>query len=221
MTKKNLSDEVQRSLDDLRHIRRLVDESQKNRLFINISRSIGGYFRLMGWVTLIVGVGLQLIMSYAPETIAGLSRAAVLWIIGGLALLFLVVLKNLAVARAGRRYGFTLGRVFDEIFQSDYLRLVPAALLVALGAVLLGRAGETHYLLGFISAGAAVMMIAFTSIVRLRWMLILGLSAFILSLPATFLFPEYPFYKIAVCWGVPLIACQLFPGRDTEDEETK
>lgn len=206
MNQRQLPRDVRESIEDLRHIRRLVDKSGKSALFRKVSHEISHLFLIMGIAAVVIGVGMQLILDYAPPVIAGLEKPTVLWIVGGLAIAVFTAIKSLGIARAARREGYSLFGVIGQMMRADYLRLVPFAVVGALGTVLLARGGQGDYIFGFLSAAAAAMLIAFTSIVRLRSVLVLGVSALILALPATFLLHDYPFYKIAVCWGLPLIA---------------
>lgn len=205
----DLPADIRRSLEDLRHLRRLVDEGGNSALFRQVSRSISGLFLLMGVASIVIGVGMQLIYDYAPAVIAGLQKSTVLWIVGLLALAVFTTLKSIGIARAAHKEGYSLLGVIGRMLRGEYLRLLPFAVVAALGAVLLARSGLERYLFGFLSAAAAAMLVGFTTIVRLRSLLVLGLCILALSLPATFVLHGYPFYKIAACWGLPLVVFGL------------
>jgi len=194
--------EVREALEDLRRIREVIDESEETHPLRLVMRPLMLFAALMGPPVIAFGMAAEWIVDRG-EPLFGLSPAAVIWIIAGVTVLIATVAKSMIIASTSRRAGYDVTHIYRALFSRDWVRLVlPTFVLTLLASTTLAAAGEASAILGVVTVGVGGIWISYGTIFPLRELSGLGMVLMALGVAATFLFPEWTFYKLAAIWGV-------------------
>ncbi len=213
--------DAKQAIEDLRRIRKLVENTRVSAFIKHLISTLRPLMALLGVLLAAALVGMQLLLDLGPATILGMGKTTALWVIGAVITVLMAAGKTIAFGIIGRREGYSLGRVIAELYTGDYFKVALLWIPVgAAGAAALILTGAGEATVGFISAclAGAIASVGLT-VIPIRNFVVLGLGALVLGIAAMFLLPGYPFLKIAVIWGLPLIAAGLVKpgGADTRD----
>ena len=199
-------EELASAIEDLHRIRQAMDAAQAVHPLRLIVRPWLGYAPVLGLVIMAFGVGAQLLLERGGASVLGVAPSTIVGTLGVALLLVAWVAKLWVIGRASQRAGFGLVDVLVATFDTDYLRiLVPGGLTIWLGAAALGHVGGHEMVLGFAIAGVGALMIPLASAQGLWELAPIGGLMFALGAAAMVLIPQWPFYTLAVSWGLALV----------------
>lgn len=212
--------EIQAALEDVRRIRTLVQRGQDSRPLWLVMKPLYVFAIVAGPVVAAFAIGAQLIVDHPASRLAGLTKPALLGIMGGLLVALSAGLKSLIAAAVSRREGLELSRVLREVFSRHYFRTaLPIITLTAAAAASLHQGAQDQAIAGLVSAAFGALLITAPLVVPVRGATAAGLFALLGGVTAMFVLPAYPFYKVAVIWGVALSAVGIMGRRQPDPDE--
>ncbi len=203
--------DLQDAIEDIRLIRELVDRTRGSHPIRQILRPHLNFFMIIGPIMAIYGIGSQLILDAANVIILGLPKNIILLIIGGITALLLSILK---VALFSPIFGFDAHeyiRNWRKVVTVDYFRIVlPISSLAGAACLIAIITGNPHQIVGLITAAIGAIWIAMPLALPLPEISRGGVFLLITGIIAIFVWPEYPFFKLAAIWGLGFVGIGFF-----------
>jgi len=202
--------DLRTALEDVHRIRELVDRTRGSHPIRQILRPLLIMSIIIGPIMAIYGIASQLILDAARVTIWGMSKTTFLWIMGGAMGLLIGSLKTMLPFATLPRGDQEYSRILKKIFTLDYGRIILPILSLAGAACLLAiQAGSPHQVFGLVTAAIGAIWIAAPLAFPLPEVSRGGVFLLIGGIVALFVWPEYPFFKLAAIWGLALVGIGL------------
>ncbi len=206
------TEDLQAALKDIRLIRELVDRTRESHPIRLILRPHLNLFIISGPIMAIYGIGSQLILDAAEVTIWGLPKNILLLIMGGMtALLFGVLHAVLLYPIFKKKGAHEYFRIIRKGYYVDYSRIVlPISSLAGAACLIAVLPGNPHQIVGLVTAAVGAIWIAMPLALPLPEISRGGVFFLITGIIAIFVWPEYPFFKLAAIWGLGLVGIGFF-----------
>lgn len=221
MTTKSLPEELEQALEDVRQVRRTVDRLRSSHPVREMLRPMSRFGFWLMPVFVAYGVGMQWLLDSSVEKCWGLSKHG--WIT--LATVAFILLSGLAkfliLRQTYEQKKMSTGRVLKKLLLGDgYLRIVGAMLpTLFVLIVFFVQAGQSHHIVGLIGLLAGTIYILIPLVWPLFEISSVGVFVLLLSGISLFVFPAYPFYKVAVIFGGLSLGVGIgFRGKHSEGE---
>jgi vacuolar-type H+-ATPase subunit I/STV1 len=197
---------LERALDDLKQIRETLDRGRESHPIRLIGRALMTMSAVIGALIVLYGVVAQLLLSAFPEGVGGLSASAIVWMMSAVMLLASAAAKVTISSAASREAGFDTDRLLRSVMTTDYLRvLVPLYFLTAVAGIGLAGSGRTDMLPGLITVAYGAALVSIPVFLPLGELTVMGGVSLVLGCAAMFAFPEWPFLKVALVLGLPMM----------------
>ncbi len=201
---------IRAALEDVNRIRELVDRTRGSHPVRQILRPLLITCIIVGPIIAVYGIASQLILDRAGVTIWGIPKVTLLWIMGGGVLLTIGALKLMFPFRALKGDEQEYFLILKKIYTLDYGRIIlPILSLAGAACLLVIKAGNPHQVVGLITAAIGAIWIAAPLAFPLPEVSRGGLFLLITGIISLFGWPEYPFFKLAVIWGIALVGIGL------------
>ncbi len=209
--KHETTEDLQAALKDIRLIRELVDRTRGSHPIRQILRPHLIIYILSGPIMAIYGIGSQLILNAEKVTIWGLSKTILLLIIGGITALLIFVLHVVLLSPIFENNAYKFFRILKKINAIDYSRIVlPISSLTGAACLIAIITGNPHQIAGLITAAIGAIYIAMPLALPLPEVSRGGVFLLVTGIMAIFVWPEYPFFKLAAIWGLGLVGIGFF-----------
>lgn len=205
-----LPKDVQAALDDVRRIRELVDRTRDHHPVRLVVGPVVTLLGLLGPVVAAYGVVSQLVLDGRIAPPAGLSRAAFLWVLGGITVVGTGALKALVTALTTRKEGYELSRILKQIYGPTWARVfLPTMALAVAASVAAAQLGAPWLIVGLVTGALGAVLVALPIALPLPELTLLGVGLLVSGIASMFVARDAPFYALAVIWGVHLLAAGL------------
>ena len=199
--------DLQSALDEVRRIRDLVERTRMSHPIRYLLRPLMFYVIALAPLVVIYGIVSQWILDAETDNVLGLSKDTLLWVFGAASLVFISVIKAVVPWIAFHRDEQELLRILRKIYTADYFRVVlPVVCLAAAACVAMAQAGNAHQIMGLITAAVGVVWMMATLMFPLPEYPPISIFLIVTGILSIFILPAYPFYKLAVVWGIALFA---------------
>jgi hypothetical protein len=190
------------ALEEVRLIRELMQRSQGSSALRRVVRPMLGLGLVFGPAVALFAGTAQWAIDSGRSEILGLDRTVFLWVLGLAVLVLAGALKlSIALPRA-RPEGLDLAAIILGAYRPMYLRVaLPTLSLAGVALGVAWQTGASHAAAGIVTMAVGAVMLGIPLVVPMYEMSASGLVLLAGGAVATFVLPEYPFYKIAVLWG--------------------
>jgi len=209
-----LPTDLKAAIEDLRRIREVVDASETTHPLRYVARPLLRLTTVFGVLTAAFGIVAQLVLIQGP-TVLGLSTQVFVAALAGLFIGFGGIAKWVVVSASSRKAGYDVLQIVRMVMGPRYMRLVlPSAAIIVVGTSLLVSQGAERFLVPFLTVVIGAVMVEMPLIIPFKETTIPGLVALVLGVLGLFFFTAWPFFQLAVLWGVPfLVAGVLYANR--------
>lgn len=214
-------EELQAALEDVRRIKRLIHDARESNSLRLVLRPM---FRL-GWfyapIFFLYGVLAQWLLDASFSTWMGFSKTALLW---GLSLFMVVltgVIKQIVAVGAGRAQGISIWTSWGLIVGTSYVRLVfPYMTILLVLSALFIKIEHPEWIVGLLCMVYGAIFLSGSLALPFPNMTIAGVIAIVGGGLSFFVFPGFPFYKLAAVLGLSCLMMGFEAGWDAEQEST-
>jgi hypothetical protein len=191
------------ALEEVRLIRELLQRSEGSPSLRRVLRPLLALGLVFGPVMAVfAGVAQWAIDSGRPE-ILGVDRTVFLWLLGLISIVGAGALKLVVALPRARQEGLDLAGLVLRTYRPVYLRVaLPTVILAGVAVVAVCQAGASHAVAGIVTAAVGAVMLGIPLVVPMPAMTVCGLLLLGGGAASAFVLPGFPFYKIAVVWGI-------------------
>lgn len=220
--KASTPEELRNALDDVRRIREVIEETKESQPIRALMRPLMIYALVVSPVVVVYGLVAQWLMDAQGEVFWGLHKTSLQWLFGGALLVLLGAVKWLVAARAARQNGHEMTKIWRKmLFGLGYYRIV-VTMLVLIGVLVwtFVEIGQAHRIAGLICLLSGVIMFLMPLALPLPEMSGAGLFLMVAGAIGLFVWPAYPFYKVAGIFGTGCVWIGLAGFRNFGEQDS-
>lgn len=220
-------EELEAALEDVRQLRMTVDSLRRSHPIRLVLQPLARYMFYLAPMIVVYGVGIQWLIDSGVKRVWGLSIISFIMLVSLFYLCVASLMKYLTFDRMYRKQGMDTNKAIRRIFLNDgYIRivlgLIPAQFVLI---VVFVQAGLSHHIVGLIGLVSGAVYIIAPLAVPMDEITWIGVMLLVGSAISLFVFPAYPFYKVAIlfggaCLGFGPIGFKKWEGVEEEDERS-
>ncbi len=199
----HLPEELEKALEDVRQVRMTVDRLRRSHPIRDALKPLSHYAFVLGPIFVVYGVGMQWLRDSSVQQVWGIPKAGFIALLTFLLMMLMGFAKSTVYKRALRHKNVDANEMLKQIMvSSGYLRIiagtVPMFVVLCLVFVQMGHSHQIVGLVGLFSGSVYILIPLALPMKEISW---LGALITIASGISMFIFPAYPFYKVAVLFG--------------------
>lgn len=219
-TRSHVSEELEAALEDVRQVRSYVDRLRMSHPIRGVIQPLNRLALALAPIFMVFGIGMQWLLDSPMSSLWGVSK--VVWVssITGVLLLASSVAKYVIFSRSSQSSGYPYSSLLRRMLLGDgYLRILGSMLtiLVVMSVVVI-QLGQAHMIVSLIGLYSGAILVMLPLAIPLPEFTRLGIGMLIVSSVALFVFPGYPFYKVAILFGLLCLLMGLTKFQEEPDE---
>lgn len=216
-----LPEELQAALEDVRQVRDTLGKLRMTHPIRDMMRPLQVFSIVMGPVLLVYGIIMQRMYDTPGSQIFGLSKTTFVWIATLLLVVVSGVIKGMLVRKASADLGYSYTGLLNRVLWDDgYIRIIAAVFpMIAILIATFIHIGHAYQIPGLIMLFTGAITILIPLAFPLQELTRVGVFSLVAGGASMFVYPEFPFYKAGILFGVMCIILGVTPIRSSNGAE--